>query len=101
MKFKWTPAMIRGALEVTAVRRAAAMGHQLGSWSEAKRKLGSGAFKAACQNCGRIALLTPNGYNRGANKAVHDVPGIRGDAVFEKCDAGETPSGRESAGRLL
>ena len=82
----WTPAMILSALEVTAVRRSGANGHRLGPWKEAKRKLGKGAKKAVCMACGKQALLTPNGYSRGRNKAVHDVPGIRGEAVFETCD---------------
>ena len=99
----WTPTMILAALEITTIRRAAERGHRLGPWTKAKRKLGKDAQKAICMACGKHAVLTPHGYSKGRNKAVKDVPGIRGSAVFEACviDMGPVFEGEVAQGRLL
>lgn len=99
---KWTAQMLIGALEITALRRSGEFGHRLGGWVDAKRKLGKGAKKATCVTCGKHALLTPNGYQRGKNKAVKNTPGIRGDAVFEPCVEPMGPHSEHiSLGRML
>ena len=82
---KWTYPMILSALEITAIRRSGVLGHRLGKWTDAKRKLGRSARKAECVICGKQVLLTPLGYGNARNKLAQDVPGIRGDAVFEPC----------------
>src|SRR3990167_1028178 len=81
----WTAEMIISALELTAIRRSAALGHRLGTWSRAKRKHGNGAIKGMCLLCGKHALLLPHGYAKARNRAAKDTPGMRGDALFYAC----------------
>ena len=78
--------MIRSALEIMAHRHAHDMGHHLDGWSAAKPKIGKDAMKSVCLTCGKSVFLLPHGYPK-ARQIVKNTPGIRGDALFEPCQA--------------
>lgn len=74
-----------GFLTQRAVGRSEGLGHVLSSWSNAKRKMGKGAFRAMCTRCGRAAFVLPHGQHGLVPVISRDAPAMTGEALTAQC----------------
>lgn len=71
-------------LVMRATTRAMHLGHIVSPWSNAKRKMGKGAFKATCTKCGLVVFIMPHGQH-GLPKIGRDAPALTGEALVTSC----------------
>lgn len=71
------------SLRYRAEERCAGLGHELGHWSQAKRKKhGVAAQQAICVHCGEMVFISPYMEFSRTNP---QVPAIKGDILFQLC----------------
>lgn len=78
-----------GSLQGMANIKTTVLGHLVGQWQPAKKKHGVGAMRAWCLVCGADVFIMPRMEYQGENKVRVLVPGMKGEALFDKCQEPE------------
>lgn len=62
-------------------------GHHIGHWAPAKRKMGKGARRMLCKDCGHMAFVLPYGLHDVSATIGVNAPTIAGDVLTRRCQS--------------